>query len=423
MEIEKIYPNVAEHMNYRILKNNLHRPCPICFNRTVEILHTQKFVIPEGYPLPEIYDVVCCIKCGFVYADTSARQEDYDLYYQNFSKYEDPVISTGSGNTALDKERCEGVAAEVTRFIPDTQSSIIDIGCANGGVLSALQNMGYKELTGLDPSRACINYIKQRYNISRAIVGGIFSQNDELVQEKFDCAILSGVIEHIYNIKQAILNIRNLLKTDGILYLEAPDASHYSDHDVVPYYYFDSEHINHFDKYSLKNLLTLNNFDCISYIEKETRVSKSNVFSVVSIIGKKRPINNYNEIEPIPDYTVRNSILKHVKTSELNEDSINIKLKPLIDSKYPVIIWGAGNFTMRLLKGSILKNCNIIALIDNDSGKWGKILYGIPVYSPDKLKELKGTIIICSALYSEDIYLQIKSMEISNKVVVLKQSH
>lgn len=39
--------------------------------------------------LPESYDVVCCEKCGFIYADTNATKEQYDLYYMNNNVYSD----------------------------------------------------------------------------------------------------------------------------------------------------------------------------------------------------------------------------------------------------------------------------------------------------------------------------------------------
>lgn len=410
-------------MNYRILKNNLHRPCPICFNGTGEILHTQKFVIPEGYPLPEIYDVVCCMKCGFVYADTCARQEDYDLYYQNFSKYEDPIISTGSGNVSWDKDRCEGVASEVFRFMPDRNISIIDIGCGNGGILYALKHLGYKNLTALDPSVSCIEYIKQKNNSCRTVVGGLFSQNitdDRTLHRNFDLAILSGVIEHICDVQRAIKNVSNMLKAGGSLYLEVPDASRYANHYVVPYYYFDSEHINHFDMRSLRNLLTMNNFDFIFYKEMETRVSKSNICPAVSVIGKKMSSVTQIRTEPIPDFTVKNSVLKYIEKSKTTECSIRSKLEPFAKTQNTVIVWGAGNFTMRLLTESPLGKCNILALIDNDSKKWGKTIKGVSVYPPDKVKDLKGTLIICAALYSDDILLQIKTMGVENDVIVLK---
>ncbi len=65
------------------------RKCPICQEENGEILHTQKFVLPEGHPLSNGYDILCCDRCGFVYADTTVSQKDYDIFYAKLSKYED----------------------------------------------------------------------------------------------------------------------------------------------------------------------------------------------------------------------------------------------------------------------------------------------------------------------------------------------
>ena len=56
------------------------------------------FVLPQGHPLPKEYDVVYCENCSFAYADTPARQVDYDRYYADFSKYEDNQTGTGGGS-------------------------------------------------------------------------------------------------------------------------------------------------------------------------------------------------------------------------------------------------------------------------------------------------------------------------------------
>ena len=77
----------------------LNRFCQICGNEKGEILHHQKFCLPDNYILPEEYDIVCCNNCGFVFADTTANQKIYNNFYENFSKYEnlDSSISSGGG--------------------------------------------------------------------------------------------------------------------------------------------------------------------------------------------------------------------------------------------------------------------------------------------------------------------------------------
>lgn len=83
-------------------------------------------------------------------------------------------------------------------------------------------------------------------------------------------------------------------------------------------------------------------------------------------------------------------------------------------------MWGAGSYTSRLLETSILKNCNIIAIIDRDIKKQGNMINEIKISSPEILKQLDYSIIICSALYSENIYQEIKGMGINNSIFIMK---
>ena len=59
----------------------IKRICPICKNKYGNKLKELHMMLPNEYGLPDAYDVVCCTKCGFVFADTSACQEDYNKYY------------------------------------------------------------------------------------------------------------------------------------------------------------------------------------------------------------------------------------------------------------------------------------------------------------------------------------------------------
>lgn len=215
--------------NVKTVKRN----CPLCFINKGLILHTQEFVIPERYPIPKSYDIVECQKCGFVYADTSASQADYDRFYTDLSKYEDQSTASGGGDKFYDAQRLKQTALDIQKVLSDKSASILDIGCGNGGLLYALKLNGYNKLIGLDPSRKCVlNVIKQGIT---AVAGNIFSATFDA---QFDCIILSHVLEHIYDLQKAIRNVTSWLRVGGILYIEVPDASRYSDYYIVPYYLF-----------------------------------------------------------------------------------------------------------------------------------------------------------------------------------------
>ena len=58
------------------------------------------------------YELVCCDRCGFVYADTAVTQEDYDRFYASYSKYEDKKIATGGGESSSDAHRLDVVRTD-----------------------------------------------------------------------------------------------------------------------------------------------------------------------------------------------------------------------------------------------------------------------------------------------------------------------
>ena len=122
------------------------RACPVCEHRQIEPLHNQQFVVQENHPLSAGYVVAHCATCGFVYADVAASQADNDTFYATLSKYDDAATSTGSGDSPNDRERLAGTAEILSGVLPHHEVRILDIGCAGGGLLYALQQRGYRNL-------------------------------------------------------------------------------------------------------------------------------------------------------------------------------------------------------------------------------------------------------------------------------------
>jgi SAM-dependent methyltransferase len=387
------------------------RRCPICNFKKGELLHFQSFKLPEDHVLPESYDLVSCVNCGFVFADTSASQKDYDRFYRDFSKYEDRSISTGSGARVYDKNRLEITARAIGKVIKDKNASILDIGSGNGGLLIALKRICFKDLTGLDPSKKCVEIMKEAG--LKAIQGGLF---DNAIKLKYDCIILSHVLEHIYDLKRAIKNINKWASKKAIIYAEVPDASRYHDHFVVPYYYFDIEHINHFDSNSLKNLFS-GTFSPVGIGQKDLQVSDRLKYPAGFAIFRKTPqVNGKNKLKY--SSKARNSIIKYIQISKKHYNFP--ELDELASSKEPIIVWGAGNFTTRLLENSALNKCNIVAFVDKDPKKQGGTLNKVKIYSPAILRTKSYPIVISSAVFADQIMHEILHLGLGNRIIILQ---
>ena len=139
-----------------------HRACGACGATATTVCHRQRFVVPDGYPLSDHYNVVVCGTCGFVYADPAATQRDYDRFYCEWSKYDDSATATGSGLSPYDAARLATTAADIARALPSRAASILDAGCATGGLLTALRDHGFTAVAGLDPSPRCAAACRDR---------------------------------------------------------------------------------------------------------------------------------------------------------------------------------------------------------------------------------------------------------------------
>jgi hypothetical protein len=347
--------------NYAELKTLL-RPCPICGSSKGEALHTQKFHLPQGYPLPAEYDVVTCAGCGFTYADTSVGQQAYDLYYRQQSIYEDEKTGRGSGGSGYDRKRLSEIAEEVARSCPDKAARIIEIGCANGGILKALKDKGYTDLTGVDLSAKCVEHLSACGIVG--VQGSISDANRLFAGQKFDYVILSHIMEHVYDLKNAIRRCHDLMSERALLYIEVPDAARYADFYIDPYHHFNIEHINHFDEVSLTNMGTR---ACLSkrYAERKTiPASSTHSWPAVFVVFEKVETMDKNLKFSTE---ARQSIEKYLNMSA--NDSYAESIAALVKTQEEVYVFGTGNLTYRLLATTDLAKCNIKAFVDNDSNK------------------------------------------------------
>lgn len=372
------------------------RPCPICNEDAAEVLLHIPFVLPPESPLPDAYDIVSCCRCGFVYADTHATQADYDRYYHDHSKYEDSVIASGSGQTSFDLTRISAQADRICQHI-NIDARILDIGCARGGLLLALKKRGYRDLAGVDGAAACVAALVQ--DGITATEARLSSLGNAGLRPGFDLVILSHVLEHVVDLKPILSAAAALLAPGGAIYVETPDASSYTGRPFVPYYFFDSEHINHFDTDSLAMLARACGLTQIAAENIEFLVADGLTYPACwSWLQSAKDMPR----TPITAERLRTAVKSYIaESTQRNGSTI---LSGLAESQRPVVLWGAGSYAQRLFGSGALNNCNIVAIVDRDHNKQGKSFAGHLVHAPESILPPPGAIIaIAAAVHFEAI--------------------
>jgi SAM-dependent methyltransferase len=385
------------HQNQKLNGGGMkYRSCPVCKNSDAEVLHNLKFKLLEGTDLPDNYDIVICDRCHFVYADTSATQEQYDAFYRDHSIYE-------NGASISDKEKYKTIF-ECLRKRFDKSKSILEIGFANGELLKMLKKDGFKYIYGLDPSKACVDSLN---NIGITAIQGTITNNS--INKKFDAIILSHVMEHILDISSAMNSIKNLLAGGGTIYIETPDLEQYKSNTVTPFNYFDIEHINHFGKYSLVNLVEQNGFRATDFGSKKWSIGGDKFYPACWVMANFRRIAKSGKCRTLIKSYVEECVNKTYP-----------EIEELIKTQEEIIVWGTGSFTQRLYMQTHLDKCNIRMFIDNNKSKWGREFGGKRILSPFDIK-IDNKILIASVYGSQDIKAQVIKMGLRNEIIILSE--
>lgn len=378
------------------------------------------FTLPVNSPLPDAYDIVACEACGFVYADTTGSQCDYDRYYYEHSKYEDPIVATGGSQNPYDHARIEAQADRIAAQI-GKDARILDIGCASGGLLLALRVRGYQYLHGVDGARACIEQLSSQ-GIPATLSRLSELHQSDLQEGSFDLIVLSHVLEHVVDLKQLLTTARSMLAENGKIYVETPDASRYDPISFVPYYFFDSEHINHFNTRSLGILAQTVGLYPIANGQTTLEVAEAMHYPACWVWLSLDEETICMVMERVEEVPLHARIRKYIADSSARE-SYPI-LATLEKSQAPVIVWGAGSFAQRLFRRTALGRCNIIGIADKDINKRGQSFAGHIVSSPETLLKSHPdiTLLVAAAVQFDAIVEEAQNLSSTGNIIRLDSS-
>lgn len=367
---------------------------------------------PEGSPLPSAYDVVACAACGAVYADSSASQADYDHYYAQFSKYEDQAVATGGGNSTLDAQRLEQTAALIAARVPSS-ARILDVGCAGGGLLAALRARGFHSLQGVDAAPGCIAAVH-----ALGIAGHCLplSRLQELSDTgPFDAIVLSHVLEHVADPALLLRALVSLAAPGALLYLETPDAARYAGFPYVPFYFFDSEHINHFDPPHLAMMGAQYGLVATDYGERTLEIAPGRFYPAAWAWLRK----DGGADTPMADKSLAESVRAYIATCQTAP--AYPALKRLAQAGTPVIVWGAGSFAQRLFGQGALDACRVVAIVDRDRNKQGQRFGDHCVEIPEAtlVRHPDAAVLVLAAVHADAIAREARTIRADARIEIL----
>lgn len=388
--------------------SQINRLCPICNSNNRDLIKKINFSLFEGHPMQGGYDLVQCQDCSFIYADTKVTQIELDDYYSNLSKYESKEISTGGGYNENDRNRLIDTAKYISSKFGDKELAIVDVGCAIGGLLEQLRNQGYNNITGIDPSISCVNITKNEKGI-KCLHASLFELDDTF--GKYDLVVLSHVWEHILDLDAALKSIEKILKPNGCIYVECPNAMNYKNVIHAPYQEFNTEHINHFSTGSFYNFFGSRWYSLLDTGIRIMKIASDNDYDAVYSLFQKNI--NGTKSQLLFDDNILPSIKEYLDASDNIYFNVIEKIKSMAVLEEAIAFVGIGQFAFKLL--DTVKELGIknkLVLFDNNTLNEGKVINQTIVQSGQNLissyKNEKFNIIITSLIYQNEIANNLK---------------
>lgn len=127
------------------------------------------------------------------------------------------------------------------------------------------------------------------------------------------------------------------------------------------------------------------------------------------------------EVPPmVPDRRTRPALEAYVLRSRATDAHLNRVIDDLVVSQEPILIWGVGTHTRRLLATSRLREARIVAFVDSNRRYQGRELAGIPIRGPEEIRDLPYRIVVSSRVFQREIARQIReAMGLTQGLVLL----
>ncbi len=389
------------------------RECPACGSGERHVLFRQYFAAVEQATPVTGYGVAVCDACGCGYAEGIPGQRAFDQYYRDMSKYE--YHQRDGAESEYDMRRLAIIADIIAPHVPRADARILDVGCATGRLLANLRDRGFPNVTGLDPSPACAAAADKLYKIpvhtsTLAELGA--------TSERFDLVILVGVLEHLRDLDEAFVHLRTILNPGGLVYFEVPDATAFVDWPNAPYQDFSTEHINFFAPISLENTLRHRGFTAVHVEQNHREQAYRTVMSNVSAMFRMEPT-----AEPLPltfDHDTEKGLVAYIAKCRAEDDTLRAKIDAIADARHPILVWGVGTHTTRLMATSRLDDANIVAFVESNARYHGKTLHGRPIIGPHQLSQHNEPVLISSRVFQHEIAAQIRDdLHCANELILL----
>lgn len=237
--------------------------CPLCSSSQVFPFLTA----PDRFHLRrDLYHLLRCQSCSGVWLARPPRPHEMGIHYDE--DYHRTIMTAGE---TYPEKRWKRHRELISRY--KQGGAILDIGCSSGAFLNTMKGPSWK-LYGIEMEDSTAEKARTATG-ANVFVGDV--ADAPFPPESFDVITGFDLLEHVYDPRQFVGNVKKWLKPDGIFFTMLPNIDSWESK-VFGSYWYGLElprHLFHFSPRSLRNLMAALGFEevflftsPVSYMER-----------------------------------------------------------------------------------------------------------------------------------------------------------
>lgn len=188
--------------------------------------------------------ILSCESCGYIHVFPRYNEAELEQFYKDIYSESTPSYLMFEKVYNIKKWKEKG--------------TVLDIGCWEGYQLEFFMDEGWS-CVGLElNSRAASVAASKGIKVHQISINQFF---DKFAGKKWDVINVAYILEHIPDPADFLSRIRKHLRDDGIIIVEVPNEfspfqlAYIKEHNMQPYWIALPDHLNYFDKQSIKYLM------------------------------------------------------------------------------------------------------------------------------------------------------------------------
>lgn len=229
--------------------------CPVCQKDSFK-----KYMgVKDHMITKEEFTIVECTHCGFHFTNPIPLEEDLGNYYKSEDYISHSSNKKGLINSLYHLVRSITLKQKVKWIANEANGDqLLDIGSGTGHFLKAANAKGFKGI-GVEPNPEARDFAHKKNEVRSVAQEELY----KIDKNSFDVITMWHVLEHVYNLREDLQRISEILNNNGKLFIAVPnmnsfDARYYRNYWAA----FDvPRHLYHFKQNDIARILLDFGFD------------------------------------------------------------------------------------------------------------------------------------------------------------------